>query len=569
MTPVQSNTLSPEAQREQLRVVMAIEHSPVTPDWSALLTDWEQRQPADRGPVVVVEEGPSGIVLGFSQADAAVDAALHVARACPQTLRMGAHLGDDAEHPSRKAFAQHLARHAEAGEFLGSESLREHLVPGLDAEVEEVVEGIPSSPGTESRQRAFRIRACGAAAAWPSFAEQRPTLVMLPLRVEAGNACDPVYAELIHYGASRALAQNKAWHLISSLSSAPYRHRSGTPADLKQRLRASHVLSGTVGSVGRQLHTDLSLTDCHSGALLWQERISLPSVMARSPDNPFGRAIAHGVSMCIFGQPGETAGLVDLAEIESYRLLFDAMALMHSAMPAKVERAREALTLLARRHPQASEPHAWLAKWHVMDVARRRSASVHGSTLAAQAAARCALAGTGDRALALTIAGHVDAYLTRDFAAAESQLQEALAANPNESLAWLYLSALYVYQDRPTQAADAALMAQLLSPLDPLRYYYDNFAAHALLAADRVPEALVMAQRSLSANPHHLLTWLVLIMGRALNQQIGQANLLARQLLQLDPAFSVEKFLKSYPGAASAQGQRFADALRAAGLPER
>ena len=567
MTPVQRHTLPDNAPREQPRVLMAIEQPAAPLDWQATLAAWEQQRPPGCT-AVVVEDSPQRLILGFSQADEAVDAAWHLTRACPEPLRMGAHVDDGDSPQAGAAVALHLARHAAAGEILGSESLREQLVPGLDAEVEELFEGLPAGDSGQAPLRAFRLRACGTAAApWPSFSEQRPTLVMLPLRVEPGQDCDPVYAELVHYGTSRALAQNKAWHLISSLSSAPYKQRPGTPADLQQRLRASHVLSGTVSHVGRQLHADLRLTDCHSGTLLWQERISLPVVMARSPDNPFGRAIAQGVSMCIFGQPGESAGLVDLAETESYRLLFDAVALMHSALPAKFDRAREALELLGRRHPHASEPHAWLAKWHVMDVARRRSPSVQASTLAAQDAARRALAGTGDRALALTIAGHVDAYLSRDFAAAEAQLQEALGANPNESLAWLYLSALYVYQDRAPQAADAALMAQLLSPLDPLRYYYDNFSAHALLAAGRVTEALVMAQRAMSANPHHLLTWVVLIMARSLNEQPGQAGHLARQLLRLDPDFTLAKFRSAYPGAGSAAGERLLQALASSGVP--
>jgi adenylate cyclase len=314
---------------------------------------------------------------------------------------------------------------------------------------------------------------------------------------------------------------------------------------------------------------DMHVMDTHSGSEAWRGRIAHPVALARWTDNPFGRDALQGLSDALMGQACAERDLGGLPEIDGYRLLFSAMTLMHRRSRQDFERSLRLLQALIERHPEASEPQAWLAKWHVMRVARRLSASVADDRQAALAAAARALERGGDRALALAIDGHVRAYLSRDFDAAEAQLQAALVENPSESLAWLYLSAVQVYQDRGREAADAARMAQLLSPLDPLRYYYDSFAAHALLAAGQLPQATVLAQRSVSAFPSHVPTLVTLALARALQQQDGLGRQVIERLRRVDPGYCVEGFHTVYPGAAAPYGQRWAAALRQLGLPER
>ena len=56
-------------------------------------------------------------------------------------------------------------------------------------------------------------------------------------------------------------------------------------------------------------------------------------------------------------------------------------------------------------------------------------------------------------------------------------------------------------------------------------------------------------------------------MARSLNEQPGQAGHLARQLLRLDPDFTLAKFRSAYPGAGSAAGERLLQALASSGVP--
>jgi len=524
----------------------------------AALPDW-------LGPVAPtrLETIDDGHLLQFDDVATAAQAALRLQADRAETpLRLGLSLYDAAQGTWSVAGkeAQALARQAAPGEVLASESACDQLVPGLDVEIHAATE-LSGAP-------AYSLAPAAAPEPKPDWQQNMPVLMLLPPRVAPGNACDPVYAELLHYGVQRALSQNKAWRLISRQSGEAFRHRGASTAVVRSHCRASHVAAGTVSLNGRSLTLEMHVVDTGSGAEVWRGRISHPVAIARWTENPYGRDVLQGLSDALMGQPCADRDMAGLPEVESYRLLFSAMTLMHRRSRHDFERAQKLLQALCQRHPQASDPQAWLAKWHVMRVAQRFSPSVREDTEAALAAAERALAREGDRALALAIDGHVRAYLSRDFNAAEERLQAALIENPSESLAWLYLSAVQVYQGRAREAADAARMAQLLSPLDPMRYYYDSFAAHALLAAEQFAPATVLAQRSVSAFPGHVPTLVTLAIARALQQQEGLGRRVIEQLRRVDPTYCVAGFHVVYPGAKAAYGQRWATALRQLGLPE-
>ena len=56
--------------------------------------------------------------------------------------------------------------------------------------------------------------------------------------------------------------------------------------------------------------------------------------------------------------------------------------------------------------------------------------------------------------------------------------------------------------------------------------------------------------------------------GQVLSGRLEEARLSVRRLRELEPELTVRVFRERYPGRESPQAERFATALRAAGLPE-
>jgi adenylate cyclase len=170
--------------------------------------------------------------------------------------------------------------------------------------------------------------------------------------------------------------------------------------------------------------------------------------------------------------------------------------------------------------------------------------------------------------LALAVEGFVHCHMLKDLEGAGQRYDMALSANPNDSLAWLFKGVLYAFRDEGTQALISAEKALQLSPLDPLRYFYDSLAATAALSARRYDLAIELASKSLKANRLHSSTLRVLAIAQVQTGQISTANQTIDKLRALDPLLTVTNYQARNPSALFATGKEWTDALRKAGLPE-
>jgi tetratricopeptide (TPR) repeat protein len=223
----------------------------------------------------------------------------------------------------------------------------------------------------------------------------------------------------------------------------------------------------------------------------------------------------------------------------------------------------EHLVERSRRHPA---PHAWLATWPVLLVQQGWSQDPQAQARQAMDSTRRALENDPQSSLALTVQGFVLTNLMKDLAGAASSYQQALQINPNESLAWLLTGTLNAFIGNGAEALAASERALRLSPLDPLRYFYDSLAASAAVTAGKYERAIELAKRSLKANRTHTSTYRALAIAQSLSDQMDDARDTVQKLLQLEPDFTVARFLARTP-AKGEMASTVADALLRAGLP--
>ncbi|MDB5941929.1 MAG: hypothetical protein JWQ13_1495, partial [Ramlibacter sp.] len=217
----------------------------------------------------------------------------------------------------------------------------------------------------------------------------------------------------------------------------------------------------------------------------------------------------------------------------------------------------------SRRHPA---PYAWLAKWHVLLVQQGWSEDREAEAGRALDCTKRALENDPDSSLGLTVEGFVRTNLMKDLEGAARSYQAALQINPNESLAWLLTGTLNAFQGNGADAMEASERALRLSPLDPMRYFYDSLAASSAITAGQYDRAIELAKRSLRANRTHTSTYRALAIAQSLSGQDEEARATVRRLLELEPSFTVARFLARTP-ATGALASKVADALLRAGVP--
>lgn len=495
-------------------------------------------------------------------------------------LRIGLHVAEVMAHEldifgSGVNLAARIASLAAGGETVASRELVDMLEPGLREKA------VPLGPfelkGVSGQVEVLRLPATGDLTPLPTLpgaqAQVLPVMIVLPFGVYGGDSASVehrVAAELLCDATTRTLAQSRHWHVISRLTAQAYRSRLPSIDDLREQLGVSYVLNcqchGQPGGAVPLLVT-AELADAQGGVIVWAGTASSRQADLLGAIEEAVRDLTEQVAHAVFEQEVLRCRMTSLPRLRSHSLLFGAISMMHKLSKQDFERSSRMLEFLADRHRHTPEVRAWAAKWHVMNVAHGWSPDARENALAGARHTERALEVDPEHPLALAVDGLIAAFLRGDLASARLRYEQALQSDPSESLAWLFLSALNVYEDRADDAVACANQALKLSPLDPLRYYYLSFAANAMLSAGHLGTAIDMATRSLRDNPSHLPTYRTLAIAQALEGNGDAARSTVAALLGRSPDYSVAEFQQRYAGRNSALAHRYAQALADAGLP--
>jgi adenylate cyclase len=527
-----------------------------------------------------------GLMLEFDDAQEAVRAGFAIQAACLRSnaacadaqqmhLRIGAHLceyvadqwdiyGSDVNLTAR------IATLAGPGEMIVSAAVRDRLAPVLDADVEDL--GDCHLKHVLEPVRAYRIGPAGHAPVIESglgeLTPLRPTIAVIPFTCRSAEPGHELLGEALADEVIAALSRTSELLVISRLSTTVFRDRNHRLDDIRHHLRADYVLSGTCRSAGSQLSLFVELTEARTGHIVWAETLRSHLEGLFHADHEFISELMRGISSAVVVREMGRARSHALPTLEGYTLLLGGIALMHRTSFREFDRARQLFETLAernRRHPVA---HAWLGKWHVLRVQQGWTDDPARETQLALDATRRAINADSHCALAWTVDGFVRTNLMRDLDSGLQSYETALEINPNESLAWLLKGTLHAFKDEGDLAVDGTERALALSPLDPLRYFYDSLAATAAASAGRYDRAIELGKRSLRSNRTHTSTYRAIAIAQAMSGRTDDARETVRSLLGLEPGFCLASFVARSPTSRFAHGQRIVDALRRAGVPE-
>jgi adenylate cyclase len=235
------------------------------------------------------------------------------------------------------------------------------------------------------------------------------------------------------------------------------------------------------------------------------------------------------------------------------------------------DRFPEALKMFQRAmalDPNYGTAHALAAGWYSVRINQGLSPDSRADYAEADRLSRLAL--TLDRfdPLALSLCGHVRAFLFRDYDYAIELFDRALAANPSSAIAWLRSSATYSYIGETREARRRAEIGLRLSPYDAHVFYSYAIMALATYAAGDYDEAAQWARRSAALNPRFTANLRFLAASLAATGKADEARQTAEVLLRLHPGFSTRRFAEDHAFKDPGKRRLFADHLVLAGLPE-
>ncbi len=466
--------------------------------------------------------------------------------------------------------AARMAGLAGPGETVISAGLRDELTDGLDASIEDL--GDCYLKHINQPVRAYRVGAAGPRPLLPARNDYavplQSSIAVIPFEARGNEPEYLAIGELIADGVSSQLGRTAELRVISRLSCTAFRGHDASVALIAEQLGVAYVLGGSyVVSSGKLLIT-AELADARSSQVMWSERLTGDVGDLLLVDSELVGRIASATHGAILQVEVQRALLRPLPTLESCSLLLSGIALTHRASPYYFDRAREVLELLVERHPRAARARAWLAKWYILRVVRGMSDAPDQDARRAIEQTERALDSEPDSALALAIQGHALCHLSRDVEGAIRKIDAAIELSPNESLAWLYKSVWSSMWGETAASVHEAEVASHLSPIDPMKYYYDMILATGLSINGEYDRAIEIARRSLRADRHHQPTLRVLMYSLAQHGEIEEARGVLDRLIRENPNLTVSSYL-GMGGEESQTRKQVAAVLRRLGLAEK
>lgn len=568
---------------ESVRLIEADEEG-VVKRWLGLVRQIEKDlMPANKGHLV--KSLGDGLLLDFEDVRTAVLAAFVIQQASARDnqgqppdklmlLRVGIEVSDVIIN-ERDIFghgvnlAARLTSLAGPGEIVVSAAVREQITPDLDADVEDLGECFLKH--VKDPVRAYRVRPPGATPPprlAPVPVNLLPTLAVIPFTAGGVAKEHEVLGEILAEELIRDFSRSQDLNVISRLSTTAFRHRIVSLDDVREHLNANYVLSGTYRVDGDRICLDAELADAKSLGVVWSEQIEDKIGGIISGDSEIISRLVAGIRSKIVVRELKLGRFQALPTLAGYSLLMGAIGLMHGQSKEDFDRAQTMLETLIERAPREATPQAWLAKWHVLKVQQGWAEDPKREARRALASAHRALDADPQSSLAMAIDGMVHTNLLKRLDLAEQSYQRAVDANPNDSLAWLLKGTMHAFRGEGSSAVEGTQHALGLTPLDPIRYFYDSLGATALNAAGLYEQGLELAKRSLRANKTHSSTLRTIAIAEWQLGREDEACKTVQQLLCLEPSLTVSKFLERSPAASYKIGEEWAAILRKAGLPK-
>ncbi len=563
--------------------LMAADEAGVIVRWEAFLSQVQSViLPATMGRLV--KSLGDGLLMEFTQAPQAVSAVSAMHQWMTQhssslsngrflRLRAGIHATEifDASidiYGVGVNLAARIASLAEAGETIATVEVRDLLNDSMDADVEDLGECFLKH--IDRPVRAYRLgpprQALSMLSERDREVELSVALAVIPFSSRRVRGELEGIGDIVADGVIGQLSKSPALRVVSRLSTTHFRERSAPLSEIAARLGCRFVVSGTYYLDGDTVRLDAELADGTTGWVVWSGSSEGQWRDLLCANSELVHELADRLHRAVLEKAVPRAAARPLPTLQSYELFLGGVAMMHRASVTEFERSRQMLEALTERHRQIALPHAWLGKWYVLKAIQGGTADASDATAALDHTAR-ALDLEPSSSLALAIEGFVHCHLKKDLDTADARLQEACALNPSEGFGWLFLAVNLAFKGETQRAVEAARHAASLSPMDPLRYYYESLMGSCEFGAGRHEEAIRLCEASRRRNRQHLSTLRILIAAHVALGRQEQACALAAELLTIRPGYTVTSYERNSVAAMYPFGQQIAKAMRLSGIP--
>jgi TolB-like protein/Flp pilus assembly protein TadD len=331
---------------------------------------------------------------------------------------------------------------------------------------------------------------------------------------------------------------------------------------------ADYLLVGTLQRDDAHYRLSIKLLDLNNaGVIVWVTSLAEPATSRFAAQHDFAIKVAARLDTeLLYLEADRRRRLLPRAKNDAYTLVMLAVLAIYRLERDPFIGAGHALEQAVAMDRESAWAHSWLAYWHMFLIGQGWAANPFQSMAQAGRAANRAMMLDPKDARAVTIAGHVKAFLGRRLEEAATLHELAIQINPALPLAWHLYGITHAYAGRLGEAYAAVSRCRELAPDDPHGFYAEGALGIIHLLRGDHDSAIAIGRRVTERHPQFSSAYKSYLAALGhLGRKAEAADVLER-LLKLEPRFSLQRFRAMAQYQRTQDLEHFITGLRLAGL---
>ncbi len=393
----------------------------------------------------------------------------------------------------------------------------------------------------------------------------KPSIAVLPFANMSEDPKQEYFSDGITEDIITALSKIPKLFVIARNSTFTYKGKPVKVQQVSEELGVQYVVEGSVRKAEDRVRITAQLIDALSGHHIWAEKYDRNIKNIFAVQDEITKKIITALQIKL--TEGEQAGVYSRGtdNLEAYLNAMKANWLLLNGTKDGVlkalDLAKEAVDLdpnYAFAYKVLGAAHGvtlWLQMSKNPRETLKRTIELHQRSVELNDSLAIAHAGLGYWLM----------YVRQhDKAVAEGE--RAFILEPGSADTIHVYAAILTYAGRRKEAIPLFEEALRLNPKPPtvyLRHY-----GVALRDSGLYKEANAQAERAIKNEPDDLIAWVLLVSSLSLSGREEEARAAAKEVMRINPKFSVARIQKLTPHKDRAVAKRFGDGLRKAGLPD-
>ena len=392
----------------------------------------------------------------------------------------------------------------------------------------------------------------------------KPSIAVLPFDNMTGDASQEFMVDGLTETIITALARVPQLFVIARNSTFVYKGKGVKVQQVAEELGVQYVLEGSLQRSGDKLRITAQFIDALKGRHLWAAQYDLKMKDLFQLSDEVTSKILMSVYVKLTGaEEAQLHRRKGPKNTESLLKAFEVVAAMRGMNPKDNAQAKRLAEELTAMDPEFSSGYSLLARAYFMDVLLGSSNSPKESLAKALELAQKAVAMDEFNPNNYNTLGYVFSLMRKQDQALV-EFEKASELCPSCSDPYMYIGYIQYCMDETDKAIASLQTALRLNPYPP-NYYYVHFG-NAYRHLGKYDEAISWYNKALQISPNVQNAYVGLVTVFSLLGREEEARSAARELLRLNPKFSVEHYAKMLPYTNKDKVSRYADALFKAGL---